>query len=169
LSWKGVLPEGLRLDRVVSSLDINATMLDALGAPPLPGSRGRSILDHVANPEGEHWEDVAFSEYCTDEGCYHRMVRSGPWKLNYYHDQDPQLFNLEEDPHELVDRSRDPAYQDVLQTLTTRVLEGWDPDSISRDMALRSADLSILRDWARHTQPEDHYRWALRPEMDYLD
>ena len=41
LSWPGALPEGVRCDRVISSLDLNATMIDALDAPALPNSRGR--------------------------------------------------------------------------------------------------------------------------------
>ena len=32
------LPPGSRCDRVTSTLDVSATMLDALGAPPLPSS-----------------------------------------------------------------------------------------------------------------------------------
>ena len=56
LSWRGALPEGGRCDRVVSSLDLNATMLDALGAPPLSHSRGRSTLP-LLRGEDAHWED----------------------------------------------------------------------------------------------------------------
>ncbi|MDP6358820.1 MAG: sulfatase, partial [Planctomycetota bacterium] len=77
-----------------------ATMLDALDAPPLPNSDGRSLLP-LLKGEDDSWEDVAFSEYCTSLGCLHRMVRQGEWKLNYYHGQPTQLFNLEEDPDEL--------------------------------------------------------------------
>ena len=36
LSWRGNLPEGVLCDRVISSPDLNATMLDALNTPPLP-------------------------------------------------------------------------------------------------------------------------------------
>ena len=101
----GVLAEGKRCDRVVSSLDLNATMLDALDAPALPNSRGKSVLPFLWEEKME-WEDIAFSEYCTDEGCYHRMIRNGDWKLNYYHGQPSQLFNLKEDPAELHDLGR---------------------------------------------------------------
>ena len=79
VSWPGVLPEGIRCDRVVSSLDLSATMLDALNAPPLPHSHGRSLLPLLRSPDAA-WEDVAISECCADEGCYHRMVRRGNWK-----------------------------------------------------------------------------------------
>ena len=44
ISWPDVLPKGQINDRVISALDLNATMLDALDAPELPHSRGRSLL-----------------------------------------------------------------------------------------------------------------------------
>ncbi|MCZ6676799.1 MAG: sulfatase-like hydrolase/transferase [Candidatus Poribacteria bacterium] len=168
LSWPGVLPEGIRCDRVISALDLNATMLDALDALPLPSSHGRSVLPLVRD-ENPQWEDIAFSEYCTDEGCIHRMVRRGDWKLNYYHGQPPQLFNLKEDPDELHDRTQDPMCQEIQEILTQRVLEGWNPDLVAEKMAARRAERKILTDWARHTQPKDLYRRNLLPEMDYLD
>ena len=168
LSWPGVLSEGGRSRRVINSLDLNATMLDALGAPALPNSRGRSLLPLLLSADAP-WDDTTFSEYCTDEGCFHRMIRSGDWKLNYYHGQEPQLFNLAEDPDELLDRAQDPACRQVRERLTHAVLEGWDPEAISRKMRMKLADIKILEAWARNTQPEDQYHWALLPEMDYLD
>ena len=169
LSWPEVLPRGRRCARVVSALDLNATMLEALGAPPLPHSRGRSLLELLRQPQGTNWDDVAFSEYCTDEGCYHRMIRRDAWKLNYYHGQEPQLFNLEEDPHEIRDRAADPACQDLLRDLHAQLLDGWDPEAIAAKMAALRAEHPILSKWARHVQPPDQHRWDLRPEMDYLD
>ena len=52
VSWPGVLPQGVRCNRVISSLDLNATMLDLLGAPPLLTS------------DNDDWQDIALSEYC---------------------------------------------------------------------------------------------------------
>ena len=50
VSWPGVLPEGGRCDRVINQFDLNATMLDAVGAPPLPRSHGRSLIDLLHEP-----------------------------------------------------------------------------------------------------------------------
>ncbi len=168
LSWRGNLPEGVRCNRVISSLDLNATMIDAVGAPPLPNSRGRSVLPLFQDEDGE-WEDIAFSEYCTYDGCFHRMVRHGDWKLNYYHGQPSQLFNLKADPNELDDRSNDPECENILMALTEKVLDGWDPEQIAVQMEAKRADTQVLGQWARSTQPPDQYRWNLLPEMDYLD
>ena len=168
LSWRGNLPEGIRCERVISSLDLNATMLDALDAPPLPNSRGRSVLP-LCKDENSDWEDVAYSEFCTDDGCYHRMIRCDEWKLNYYHGLPLQLFNLREDPDEVSDRSKDPNCQDVLAELTERVLREWNPELVAAQMAAKREDTRLLGRWTRNTQPEDQYRWNLLPEMDYLD
>jgi choline-sulfatase len=167
LSWPGALPEGARCERVLSALDLNATMLDALGAPALPRSRGRSALA-LLRGETREWEDVAFSEYCTDEGALHRMVRRGAWKLCYYHGQEPQLFHLGEDPHELHDRAQVPGCWDVREALTREVLKGWDPEVVAAQMAAKREELRILTAWARETAPPDQYRWTLLPEMDFL-
>ena len=168
LSWPDVLPRGVRNERIISSLDLNATMLDALGAPPLPNSRGRSVLPLISNAETD-WDDVAFSEYCTDDGCYQRMIRRGDWKLCYYHGQPVQLFDLANDSRETFNRANDPTVQDVREDLIQKVREDWDPAAIAATMAAKRADEKIMVNWARNTAPTEHHRWNLRPEMDYLD
>jgi len=179
LSWPGHLPEGTRCDRVVSSLDINATMIEALACPPLPQSRGRSLLPLLQTPGRTEWDDVAFSEFCLDsagaggpfpeEGIYQRMIRRGPWKLNFYHGQPCQLFNLKENPRETTDRINDPACQSIIDDLKAELLADWCPDQIARRMGVLREDNRILGDWGKHVQPPDGIRWDLRPEMDYLD
>jgi choline-sulfatase len=179
MAWPDVISPGQRCARVVSALDVNATMLDALGAPPLPNSPGRSFLGLITNLRATpDWEDVAYSEYCADEyvprsiddgKTYQRMIRQGDWKLVYYHGIEPQLFNLAEDPGELVDRAHDPTCHALRDELAARVLDDWHPEVIARRIAALRADNRILRAWAQQTQPPDQYRWDLRPEMNYLD
>ncbi len=179
LAWPGHLPAGTRCDRVISSLDLNATMLDALGCPALPHSRGRSVLPLLADPQNAAWDDVAFSEFCQDAagaggpfaeaGIFQRMIRRGRWKLNYYHGQPCQLFDLRADPRERCDLAADPAHQETLNALKAEVLAGWDPAWIAGRMAALRADRSILTAWGRTIQPPDQCRWKLDPAMDYLD
>ncbi len=175
LSWPGVIPARQRCNRVVSALDGTASLLDAIGAPPLPNASGSSFMNLITDPGStSSWEDEAFSEYCSDEFCpsgvcYHRMIRRGNWKLIYYHHWNPQLFNLVDDPDELVDRSEDPGCQDVLQELTGRLLAGWNPEQIAVKMTAKRADNVIARDWARNTHPAEAYRWELKPEMNILN
>ena len=174
LSWPGRIPPQQRCQQVVSALDVAATMLDAMEAPSLPNSAGRSFLSQI---EGLHdvptWENVAFSEYCTDkfgppEGAYHRMIRREEWKYIHYHEHPSQLFNLREDPEELFDRSDDPGCRSILKDLRDEVLRDWDPENVQRKMAQKRADEPILVEWARHTGPEERYRWPMLREMNWL-
>ena len=154
----------------MSSLDLMATMLDALHAPPLPTANGRSLLGLLTDAaEQIRWEDQAFSEYCTDDGCYQRMLRRGPWKLNYYYGQAPQLFNLDADPNELHDCALKPAFQSIRAELTQHLLNGWDPQQIADTMARKRQEGQLLAAWVRQVRPPDQYRWDMRPEMNYLD
>ena len=168
MSWPGKLPEGESYEQVVSALDLNATMLDAMAAPPLPSSHGKSLL-RLLRGESDDWQNRAFSEYCTDDGCIHRMVREGEWKLNYYDGHEPQLFNLREDPTELRDLAQGPEHRQVRETLTDIVLDGWDPEAVSRRMKEKRADVDVLHAWAQNTRPPETHRWPLKPEMDYLE
>jgi len=97
------------------------------------------------------------------------MIRQDEWKLIYYHGQEPQLFNLAEDPDELVDRASDPDCQQIRREVTRSVLDGWDPDQVRAEMAVKRAENQILRAWAQQTRPLEQYRWPLRPEMACLD
>lgn len=179
LCWPGHLPAGLRCPNVVSALDLNATLLDAMGCPALPHSHGRSLLPLLQGQPGAVWDDVAISEFCLDaagsggpfpeEGVFQRMIRRGPWKLNYYHGQPCQLFNLEEDPRETRDLAADPNHGAVRARLLQEVLEGWNPEWIRGRLAAMRQDRNVLAGWARHVRPADRFRWDLRPEMDYLD
>ena len=179
VSCPGLVPEGIRIDRVVSSLDLSAFILDMLDCPPLPHSRGRSFRNLLADPGTDVWDDVAFSEFCLDaagsggpfpeDGVVQRMIRRGPWKLNYYHGYPSQLFNLENDPGEVEDRIDDPECADIRETLEAELLLEWNPEAVFSEMAVLRKDQEILTGWGCKVQPKDLYRWNLRPEMDYLD
>lgn len=171
--WPGVMPAGARCRRVISSMDVSATMIAALGGEPLPGSHGRDLRTLFADTAGVDsepaWDDVAFAEYCTDEGWYQRMVRSGEWKLCYYHGEPPQLFNMTQDPYEMTNRADDPDCRDVLEELTALALRDWDPVDIERTMKAKQAELRMIKAWAENVEPPDQYRWEMTADMNRLD
>ena len=169
VSWPGVLPQGERCDRVLSSLDLNATMLDAMRAPELPGSQGRSALKLLRNPAVGNWEDLAFSEYAMHEGVVQRMVRMDQWKLIYHHEQPLQLFDVNDDPHEQSDRAGDPSCHTVMRALTDLVLDGWDPRAVVTGLRESRRQMNIIREWCTRTNPPDQYVWERRPEMQWRD
>ena len=190
VSWQGRIAEGRVVDTPIDQFDLAATMLHAAGAQQLPQSHGISVIDLINEPENAEWKEAVFSEYCMNDssvgsgmsanlggadvharpgGVQNRMVRSGDWKLNYYHGFEPQIFNLAEDPQELNDRAQDPSCKGVRDELMDRVLDGWDPDHIASRMRILKSEQELMEAWAMNVDPPDVLRWDLRPEMDYLD
>ena len=135
---------------------------------PYPIHRGGRRWSCCARAKYD-WEDVAFSEYALREGQVQRMVRHGPWKLVYHWRERPQLFNLEEDPHERVDRAAEPESQELIAELTDLILDGWDPAHVAARLEARQADIDLIRDWAEQTNAPDQFRWAQRPDMTYRE
>jgi len=176
LRWRGELPAGERRPHVSNLIDVAATMADALGAPPLPHGHGRSLLG-VARDARSAWQDETFVEHCTDSvpawtggrEAQQRMIRSGRFKLVYYHGAAPQLYDLETDPHERNDLAGDPAHAATRERLRAQVLDGWDPDAIAARIRARRLDKNILDAWARQVRPPDEFRWDLKPEHNRLD
>ena len=178
------------IDNPVNQFDLLATVLEVADAPQLPRSRARSLLGLLNSPDTADWDNTAFSEYCMNDdsggvaysanlggpdvharpgGVQNRMIRSGPWKLIYYHGFRPQLFNLDEAPNETRDLADDPAFVGIQSEVTDRVLDGWDPDLIRQRMRVLMSEQQILEAWASNVDPPDSLRWDLRPEMDYVE
>ena len=97
-----------------------------------------------------------------------RMIRSGHWKLVYYHGARPQLFDLKADPDEMHDLAESPSHAGIRDALRAKILSGWDPDAIAATMARRRADKAVLGDWARIAQPEEAYRWQVKVDDNWL-
>lgn len=167
LSWPGVLPAGTRFAQATSTVDVVATMVDAMGAEPLPQGRGDSLLPALRG-EDAAWKDVALAEYAP-HGRFQRMVRRGPWKLNYYQGEPTQLFNIENDPHETTDLAADPQYRHIQEQLLPEVHIDWNPDRIARRLEQKAADLELMTQWTRRVRPPEPYHWPLTGEMNWLD
>lgn len=123
--------------RMVEAVDVVPTILDALGLPPARHLvEGHSLLPLLHGDAVPGWRDCAFSEldYAfrgarTHLGrdpaeCYAWMARTERWKYVHYEGLRPQLFDMENDPLELVDRGDDPRLAEVRREMHDR-LTGW--------------------------------------------
>jgi choline-sulfatase len=176
MRWPGRFAAGERRAQVANLIDVAATMVDALGGPPLPHGRGRSLLPVAHDPRAV-WQDETFCEHCTDvvpawtggRATQQRMVRSGRWKLIYYHGHAPQLFDLEADPHERCDLANDVRHASTRERLVARVRDGWDPEAIGARIRARREEKDVIDRWARNVRPRDEFRWTLLPEHNRLE
>jgi choline-sulfatase len=153
LRWPGVLAAGKRRSAVVNLIDLAPTVGEAVGAPLLPNTDGRSFLGVGRDGEAP-WLDETFAEYCTDANpawtggmaVRQRMIRTQRYKLIYYHGYPPQLFDLLDDPLEERDLAAWPRYQGIRQALMNRVLADWDPTVIDARMKARERTPGLLLD-----------------------
>lgn len=136
-----------RVSQNVSTLDILPTMCDLVGVKPLRGvpMDGTSLLPHL---EGRPGHDTVIAEY-TGEGTIAplMMIRRGPWKYITCPTDGPQLFNLDDDPLELVDLARslrkktalateDEAALAVFEAFEAEAKARWDFDAITAQVLL---------------------------------
>lgn len=176
MALPGTVPEKAVCRRVVSLIDVAQTMVEALGGAPLPHADGRSFWPLLAGAETE-WEDVAFSEYCTDavpawtggKAVQQRMLRRGPWKLHVYNGYKPLLFNLDEDPGERRNLADDPAHALKLGLLLTELYRDWSPEDIAKEMRMRRARKDVLAAWAGTVEPPSAHLWPFEASVNRLD
>jgi arylsulfatase A-like enzyme len=130
---------GTMVDSFAESVDVVPTILEAVGVP-LPEERleGRSLLPVLRGEPDAGERDAVFAslDYAyrevrlfldrAPERCTGMMVRTGRYKFIDWDGFAPQVFDLREDPYELVDRGADPAYA-----------------------AMRAEALTMLYDWQR--------------------
>ena len=122
---------GQRRSTAVSLVDVAPTVLDALGLrtndadADLPG---RSLLELASGSNDA--DRVAFSEYHgpSSTGASY-LIRRGRWKyVRHVFGDETQLFNIEDDPNELHDRSGDPEAATTLNELDTALRKILDPE-----------------------------------------
>jgi choline-sulfatase len=170
MSGPGV-PQGVTTHAHVSLMDLGPTLLDLLGLPRLPAAEGRSFRC-LLEGEAARWPNVVTAEgissYAPPRAM--RMVRSGAWKLNEYTHHKPELFNLDEDPEETLDRQDDPACAEVLQNLRIRAREEWDGAAIERRMVVREEEWKLIRAWLQRAKPaEPDPLWFTEPQKNWVD
>jgi choline-sulfatase len=97
------------------------------------------------------------------------MLRARRWKYVHVEGQRPMLFDIEADPDEARDLWDSPVHAGLRASLKARVLAGWDPDAIRREVDARSDEKAVLREWGRRTQPESTAQFLIEDADSWLD
>jgi arylsulfatase A-like enzyme len=117
--------KGTRIDGLVLSIDLAATILDLAKAPVSATVQGRSVLPLLKGDRDEI-RDVGYMEYFSHENPMpwtvdldYRVVRKGPYKYIHWlrFPDKPELYDLDSDPHESVNLIHEPALASVISGL----------------------------------------------------
>ncbi len=149
IRWPGEVPGGRVVDAFTENVDIVPTLLEAVGAPPSDFCDGASLWPLLrgdgAAPPG--WRDAVHLEFdfreptstiiesvfgIRQDQAAIAVLRSASTKyVRFCGGFPPLLFDLADDPGELVDRASDPAYAsrraDAAEALLTLRMEHTDP------------------------------------------
>ncbi len=125
------LPSGAVVDTPVGHVDMVATMLEMAGAERPASLRGTSLLPLIDGDAGG--PELVYSEcHCSGNLTGTFMVRRGDWKYVHFSWYDGLLFNLTDDPDELVNRYDDPDASGVLEEMQTLLYDQVDPEEVTR-------------------------------------
>lgn len=124
---KGLADEarGQHFTQPVEIRDILPTFLDAAGATSQIPLDGRSLLDLVRG-KADDWREWIDLEHdiCYGKNNHWNALTDGKSKYIYHaFDGEEQLFNLQDDPHEVTDLASAPAHADALKTWRRRLVD----------------------------------------------
>lgn len=126
LRWPGRISSGQVNDSFVSSgLDLAKTFCEAAGVSAPESFVGKSLLPGAAGESFATGREDIFAAYHGNQfGLYsQRMVRDRRWKYIWNATAEDELYDLEEDSAELLNRAADSECASELQRLRQRLLD----------------------------------------------
>ena len=126
--WAPSLFEGGRsIDGLCQHMDIGPALLELAGLEVPESFEALSLLPAL---KGEPWtpRDYVYAEQIKDgtltDTEFMSMIRSQKWKLVHFLGLEcGQLFNLEEDPHELTNLWSNPSVAEIKAKLLNQLME----------------------------------------------
>jgi choline-sulfatase len=165
ISSPNQLPTGKKVNKVVSLVDLAATIMEIADVPnydewisELDGDSFVKLLEG----NDEDWKDEAVIEYY-GEGPIHPMValRKGRYKYIHVHGLEPQLFDLEEDPHETKNIIHEPEYEAVTASFQSKIRSDFNVEQIEKQIFQSQKERLMM---AQSLQKGKRAKWDHEPQ-----
>jgi arylsulfatase A-like enzyme len=118
-NWSGRLKSGKVVEGIVQEIDVMPTILELVGLPAPAGVQGRSEAKVVTTNSTDTGQEYAYIEHAGSD----YSLRSLKHRITVYPGHDyGELYDLERDPHEFVNRWDDARYADLKDGLTQKLL-----------------------------------------------
>lgn len=130
---KGIEDPGREEDGFVNLMDFAPTFLELAGVGEVPeGVAGKSLVPFLKGEKPAGWRDAHCTQFNGVELYYtQRAVWTHSHKYVYNGFDFDELYDLEKDPHEMVNVAEDPAYEDVKRDLVKKM---WDVSLAEKDI-----------------------------------
>ena len=127
----------------VDLLDLFPTILQGAGLDPAPEMQGRPgrALQDIAAAAAEPERPILSEYHAAGSNTGGFMLRKGRWKYHCYVGFRPELFDLQDDPEELVDLAQSAAHAGVLASMDAALRQICDPDAVDRQAQADQAAL----------------------------
>jgi arylsulfatase A-like enzyme len=141
----GLTRPGRRVDELVSLADFAPTFLELAGIQPNRTFTGASLGAFLRGETPADWRDEMHTQ-CNGVELYYtqRSVRTRRHKYVFNGFDDDELYDLQADPHEMVNRAADPAYEPVKRDLVRRM---WRFARSEQDAAINAYITVSLAPW----------------------
>ena len=121
-----ITPNAMRMAREVEEFvtlaDFAPTFMELAGVPVSDGLTGRSFAPFLRGETPPAWPDAFHSQFNGVELYYtQRMVATKDFKYVYNGFDFDELYDLRNDPHEMVNLSEDEGYREVKRDLVKRM------------------------------------------------
>jgi arylsulfatase A-like enzyme len=130
VKWPGVTAPGSVNTDLVSNIDFAETFLDIAGLPVPDDMQGRSLVPLLKGETPADWRKshyYHYYEFFDDNSAPHHVhrhygVRTVRHKLMHFYNIDEwELYDLDNDPHEMDSVYDDPQYADVVNELKAEI------------------------------------------------
>ncbi|MEZ4736122.1 MAG: sulfatase-like hydrolase/transferase [Caldilineaceae bacterium] len=134
---------GALADARVGLHDLCPTLLALTGCAPIDTVDARAFTDLLRTPGAAAEFQTGYAEYFGGRMILtQRVVWDGSWKFVFNGFDFDELYNLEDDPFELINLAEHPDYRVQLQALTTQM---WQKIAETGDHSLLTSHYPILR------------------------
>jgi arylsulfatase A-like enzyme len=139
IRWPGVAPSGAVSDALVCNMDVVPTVLDLVGADIPAYMDGESLTSLLQSPGDASRRDALMAEsYGHKEyDGLQRVVYSGDLKYVAHEDDSDELYDLKNDPFEMVNRIDDPLWSAALHEMKGKLLALMEKHDDNRESSLR--------------------------------
>lgn len=113
---------GRFVDEFVTLMDISPTLLELSGSEPLDTCSGASLVPFLQAKQPEAWRDSVYTQ-CNGTELYYtsRMVKTKSYKFVYNPTDIDELYDLRNDPHELVNIAEQEGNEAILKEMYTKM------------------------------------------------
>jgi arylsulfatase A-like enzyme len=121
----GVEQAGAKIDAPVSLVDVYPTLLELCGLPLMPNKGraapaldGHSLVPFLSADSAKTWQGPSVALSATR---YARTVRSERYRYILYNEGGEELYDMQNDPHELTNLAKNPEVDAIKQDLRHQV------------------------------------------------